>query len=163
MRSSRSGRSRHRLAATGGFVVLLAGIGHAQIVPVQKLQASDVSLDDAYVGYEVAADGDRVVVGAPNKSDVFPQSGAAYVFERTPSGWVQTAKLTEEADAAPASGFGRSVALDGDRIVVGAPGADLGPALANVGVVYVFDRGPSGWVRVARLVSPSPDPSRLSE
>ncbi len=159
MRSSGSGRSRHTLAATGGFVVLLAGIGHAQVVPVQKLQASDVSLDDAYVGYALAADGDRVVVGAPNKSDAFPQSGAAYVFERTPSGWVQTAKLTEEADADSSNGFGGSVALDGDRIVVGAPGADLSPSVVGVGVVYVFDRTPSGWARVARLVSPSPDPS----
>ena len=44
---------------------------------------------------------------------------------------------TSSDDAAPADGFGRAVALDGGRLLVGAPFED-GLAF-NAGAIYAFD------------------------
>jgi len=49
------------------------------------------------------------------------------------------------------SEFGRSVSIDGDTMVVGAPG-DIGG-----GAVYVFVRDMNGWTETARLVSDNLD------
>ncbi len=45
-----------------------------------------------------------------------------------------------------AQGFGRSVAVDGEQILVLKPGASRGPA-----AVLVYERGPDGWTEVQRL------------
>lgn len=47
--------------------------------------------------------------------------------------------------------FGQSVALDGERLAVGAPGATATPA---TGTVYVFRLEGASWVQEARLDSP---------
>ena len=100
--------------------------------------------DDARFGYSVATDGDTIVVGAPGE-------GAVYVYSRPEAGWSQAAapaKLTVSGGAASAK-FGQAVAISGDSIVVGAPGAGAGAA-------YVFSRPSSGWANsssAARLTA----------
>jgi hypothetical protein len=48
--------------------------------------------------------------------------------------------------------FGRSVAIRGDTIVVGAHLDDLAGAHSNAGAVYVFDRNKHGqWIQVQKL------------
>ena len=62
-------------------------------------------------------------------------TGSAYVFVRPGTGWAtgnQTAKLTA-SDGAANDEFGTSVGVDGDTIVVGAPGDESGE-----GSAYVF-------------------------
>ncbi|RMH40637.1 MAG: hypothetical protein D6689_13175 [Deltaproteobacteria bacterium] len=60
-----------------------------------------------------------------------------YLFERNPTTtvWEQTDKLTA-SDGVAGDGFGVTVALDGDTLLVG----QIGPA--RPGAVYVFDRNP---------------------
>ncbi|MFV2069074.1 MAG: FG-GAP repeat protein [Pirellulales bacterium] len=108
-----------------------------------KLIPSDLAAGDRF-GRAVAASGNRVVVGAPNHADNGENSGAAYIFERSDSGWNEVAKLTAR-DGTADDFFGNSVAMFGDRVVVGAPQATL------AGTAYVFERSGSVWDQVARL------------
>ena len=102
-----------------------------------KLLTSDGAAADVF-GWSVAVSGDRIVVGAIQDDDLGDDSGSAYVFEPDGAGgWAET-KLTA-SDGAPAERFGWSVAMSGDRIVVGADGDDDNGT--NSGSAYVFDLG----------------------
>ncbi len=59
-------------------------------------------------------------------------------------------------DPATDAGFGRTIALDGNTLVVGAPGADGG-----AGAVYVFVRTGKAWSQQAKLLSPTGVPRRF--
>ena len=112
-----------------------------------KLNASERGGGAALLGYSAAVDGDVVVVGAYGANYNGSFSGAAFVFEKPGSGWVGV--RTESAKLLPFGGgpddeFGRSVAISGDTVVVGAPGDD--DQGANSGSAYVFTKPvEDGW------------------
>jgi hypothetical protein len=110
-------------------------------------------------GYGVAISGDLIVAGAPYEDgseskpagepdEAAKDSGAAYLFERTASGWVQRAYLKEDMPRAGAH-FGYQVTIDGNRFAVSAPLDGDG------GSVYVYEYGASGVKQVAILHSDS--------
>lgn len=109
-----------------------------------RLTASD-GMAQAELGFSVAVSGTTVVAGAPDAiigANTF--QGAAYVFVKPPSGWVnmrQTAKLTA-SDGANFENLGWSIAIAGDTIVIGVPHT---PAATNHGAAYVFVKPQSGW------------------
>ena len=110
-------------------------------------------------GFGRAADvhGDTAVVGAPTGDGAGAASGSAYVFERGPAGWVQTAELVA-GDGAPGDAFGGRVAVWEDRIFVGSVAhVSQGPAGPIRGAVYVYDRTPTGWAPSAVLVASDGD------
>jgi hypothetical protein len=112
-----------------------------------KLTAFDADRGDEF-GRAVAVQGNVAVVGAPNDATAGFGTGAAYVFEKTVAGWEFQQKLVAH-DGAPASFFGASVAIDGDRIVVGAfgdPNADF-----FAGAAYVFVHVGTKWTPEAKL------------
>ncbi len=115
------------------------------------LFASDGAAVD-FVGLSVAIGGDTIVAGAPAHDvggDV--DQGAAYVFVRDGATWSQQDSLT----AALGDAFdelGSSVAIDGDRIVVGAY-ADTVAGHAYQGSVYVYERDGAAWTERARLIA----------
>jgi hypothetical protein len=118
---------------------------------VAKLTAADGAAGDTF-GVSVAIDGNTVVIGA-YEDDSY--RGSAYVFRtlNTLDGSViygQVAKLTA-ADGAAGDQFGRSVAIDGNTIVVGAFHYDNGGS----GAVYVFRTTNSGatYPQVAKLTA----------
>lgn len=113
------------------------------------LEASDAE-EDAKFGSSVSISGDRVLVGAELDDGAGPLAGAAYVFHKSLGHWVEEAKLTA-GDAAGGDVFGRSVALQGDRALVGAELHDHGAGAA--GAAYVFERGPGGWTQTAELLA----------
>jgi hypothetical protein len=155
LRSKRGGLLSFMIAAA--FMLLItASAGMAQECAAQewaRLSASDPELGDN-LGASVAISGDRVVVGAPNESEVDFYAGATYVFRYQPGSpgtWMEEAKLTA-SDGASQDGFGEAVAIDGDLIMVGAPGADgVG---SNSGSAYVFGYNPVSqeWVESEELV-----------
>ncbi|SDS20549.1 S8 family serine peptidase [Jiangella sp. DSM 45060] len=105
---------------------------------------------DDRLGNAVAIDGDTAVVGAAQATvDGFGASGAAYVYTRSGDGWERTATLLPDGERDWGLVFGRSVAVDGDTIVVGATGARLGDS--RPGAAYVFVRDGDGWTQQARL------------
>jgi hypothetical protein len=107
----------------------------------QKLVASDAEADDRF-GWSVALDGDTVVVGAYRGDTGGTDAGAAYVFTRTGTTWTEQ-EILYASDAEASDNFGRSVALDGDTVVVGAYGEDTGGSVA--GAAYVFTRSGDTW------------------
>jgi len=104
-------------------------------------------------GRSVALEDDRLAVGADGDDDAATSAGAVYIFERDAGGtWTQVAKLVPN-DAAQFDAFGRSVCLDGSRVVLNSAVAIGNGPLS--GAAYVFDRDTDGtWVQVAKVVSP---------
>ena len=121
-----------------------------------KLTAGTPQNND-WFGNAVAISGNVAVVGAPlrselNTSAVMTQSGAAYVYRYNGVSWVFERQLLAN-DRAAADGFGRSVATDGNIIVVGADSADLVGA-PNTGALYVFHyAGGTTWVQDQKLTA----------
>ena len=93
-------------------------------------------------GYSVAVDGDTAVIGAYQDNGNGADSGAAYVFTRNEGVWDDGVKLTASGGEAY-DNFGISVAVNGDTVVVGAPGND--GAGADSGAAYVFTRNEGVW------------------
>ncbi len=83
-------------------------------------------------GSAIAAGQDRVAVGAPGQG----AGGSVLMYERSRGRWSLAGTLAAPAGGA-GTGFGAAVALDGDLLVVGAPGAD-----SARGAVYAFRRDP---------------------
>lgn len=113
--------------AAAALVLALAARGAAQECPTTAA-AADTAAGDSF-GRACALDDDVLVAGT------FPGNGgggagAAYLFDV--GSMTELRKITEPGSPA-FTAFGQSVAIDGDTVVVGAPGA------AGAGAIYVFD------------------------
>jgi hypothetical protein len=88
--------------------------------------------------------------------------GAAYVFNRTSTGWVQRQKLR-----LPGGDFGFNVAIDDGMILVGAPSNRRagGPALSfqRGGVVHAFEQQNGVWTLSATIQPSIDEYSRYTE
>lgn len=115
-----------------------------------KLTASDGTADDQF-GHSVSADGMYMVVGAAQANNGKDGAeGAAYVFMRDGLGWVQSAKLL--ASGAQSEGFGYSVSISGQHIIVGSLHDANGPGLST-GAAYIFVRDGQDWTQQVRLTT----------
>ncbi|QJE94649.1 hypothetical protein [Luteolibacter luteus] len=141
------------------------------VVQQARLAASNAGLSD-YFGSAVATSGNTVVVAARNEdssaigvngdqtNNAAPESGAVYVFVRANGVWVQQAYL-KASNTGAGDQFGRSVAISGDTLVVGARDEDSASigvngdqssnAATNSGAVYVFTRTGATWSQQAYL------------
>ncbi|HEX7003636.1 MAG TPA: hypothetical protein VF168_05585 [Trueperaceae bacterium] len=119
-------------------------------VPI--VPALDPAVGDEF-GHSVAIDGDRLVVGARGDDTAGANAGAVHVFERIGTEWVATASLLAP-DAVDDDGFGASVALEGDRLVVGSPGWD--DAATSEGAAYVFSNDGDEWLMVGKMTASVP-------
>jgi hypothetical protein len=101
-----------------------------------KLLADDGAASD-YFGWKVAVSGDTAVIGADWDDDLGTNSGGAYVFVRSGTSWTQQTKLLAD-DGASFDRFGYSVAVSGNRAVIGAPeDDDLGDRSGSAYVLSV--------------------------
>ena len=121
---------------------------HASLFPPPT-----VSQTDARHGKSVAADSDYLVVGAPNTSVAGATwRGVAVVYSTTTGALVATLRAPNGVTSPQ---FGWSVAVSGDRVVVGTFEGDGG--LVYSGSAYVYDRGSATpTVPVAILDNPTP-------
>ena len=147
---------RHRLGWLASLTLAAApGSGQSVLVsPDAYLKASNTDAFDNF-GAAIDASGSTVVVGAYGEASSAmtvngdqslndaPGTGAAYVFVRSGSTWTQQAYLKSSFFFGGGT-FGREVAIDGDRIAVGATGT-LG------GSVYLFERSGTSWSEVDRV------------
>jgi hypothetical protein len=112
-----------------------------------KLALADGTPAD-WFGLPVAIHGDIAAVSASGR----PPDGAVYLFYRDEGGlgnWGQMAAITA-TEPLTVTGFGASVSIVSDTLVVGAP------ARRPAGAAYLFARnqgGPEAWGRVARLTA----------
>jgi hypothetical protein len=102
----------------------------------------------AYFGQEVAIGAGRIVVGERKRNRV-------QVFAGAGADWELEAVLYPADGEAMASSFGRSLAFDGQRLVIGAPSAVTEDSNRG-GAAYVFLRDGQVWGQLQRLVSPQP-------
>lgn len=104
-----------------------------------------------YFGQSVAVSGDTAIVGAPQilAPSEGTNPGAAYVFIRSGAGWILQQKLEAGDTQAEGRYFGKSVSIDGDTAVVGAPNDSQGARFS--GAAYVFTRANGVWTQQAKL------------
>lgn len=131
------------------------------------LKGSATNSSDLF-GCSVAISGDTIVVGA-NQEDsseanvkngasgsadnTLQNSGAAYVFKRTGSLWVQEAYL-KASEPGAGDYFGDTVAISGETIVIGAQYEENPMDISiNSGAAYVFRRSGANWAQEAYLKS----------
>ena len=126
--------------------------GGWQALPV--LIASDADSDDRF-GQSVAISGDVAVISAHYNDDDGVNSGSVYVFRKSGGVWAEEQKLTAY-DAAPNDEYGRSIAVDGDLIVVGSwfdTDSDFG---IRSGSAYVYRYDGENWVLDDKLTPSNP-------
>lgn len=142
--------STFRGTANQGGVYLFEGPGITPNLIVQKqfLLPEDVIAQDQF-GSKVALDGNLLVVGAQlADTDDLVNSGAAYVYRRSPNvgetigTWSSSAEaILSSENGASEDVFGSSVSIVGNTIAVGAPGTDRGVVSAGsfvVGTTYTI-------------------------
>jgi hypothetical protein len=123
---------------------------------VKQITASDGAAGD-WFGCCLSLSGDIAVVASAADIGGKIDQGAAYVFYRNRGGtnqWGQVRKIVV-ADGVANDDFGDGVSIDGDQIVVGAPGADV-HGNSNQGAAYVFYRNRGGadhWGQIRKLVA----------
>ncbi|WP_425269987.1 FG-GAP repeat protein [Leptospira mtsangambouensis] len=145
------------------------------------IKPSNSEAQDSF-GISVAISGDTIVAGAnqedsnqttitnggiASSNNGATSSGAAYVFQRTGSTWVEQAYL-KAPNANPTDKFGEDVAISKDTIVVGAfaeassqititngQTASSDNSATNAGAAYVFKRTGSTWIHEAYLKAPN--------
>lgn len=134
----------------------VAGLMNAGVADVYVRSGTDWVWQDTLVaggviaaedrfGTAVAISGDRIVVGCPGRDS---GAGASFVYARSGTEWSMQAPLQL---AAPVAGdrFGAAVDIDGDTIVVGAPGTGGGR-----GSVVPYAWSGNAWVRGAAQTTP---------
>jgi len=135
--------------------VTLSGTGYGDqtyVVTVTRgastyVKASNTGATD-YFGTAVAISGDTMVVGATGEDYSYTNQGAAYVFVRVNGVWSQQA-LLRGSPVYNASDFGRTVAISGDTIAVGAPYDTY--SFTSQGTVHIFTRSGTTWTQQASL------------
>ncbi len=105
--------------------------------PSGRLSADGLEEGDAF-GSAIAAEGDRLAVGAPGRAK---GKGIVYVYTRNATGEYTPSGMVVAAAGAEGSLLGSSVALKGTRLVAGAPGAYgiAGRRNSSMGSVTVFE------------------------
>ncbi|HAH45914.1 MAG TPA: hypothetical protein DCM07_13875, partial [Planctomycetaceae bacterium] len=132
--------------ATGNFstsgvisVYVKRGSDWSTLSPVETvLYADDGSFGDKF-GQSIDIDGDRIIVGAPEKGD----TGAVYLFEKGSTSWRTTATQHRLTINEPLTYelLGKAVTIDGNQVAVSATYNDV--STIN-GVVYLLDYS-AGW------------------
>lgn len=120
----------------------------------QKLVASDPTPND-YFGEILAISGDTIVVGNYERNNY---QGVVYVFTRNAGVWIEQQILVATDTLEPVR-FGRSVAIDNDTLVVGAPNKKSETSDYD-GVVYVFTDNDGIWTEQA-ILKPDPETDAL--
>ena len=112
----------------------------------------------ALIGFGTAAvvQGDEVFVSRPGEFSMFPmpgsEAGSVHVFRRDAGGWEEVAAILAPSGTY-GDGFGSSVGVAGDVLVIGAPKENEGR-----GAAYVFRRDGDGWTMADRLEAPDAMP-----
>ncbi len=133
-----------------GLVSGAAGAAAPVHAPQQPIVAPVRGAGDQF-GSAIAVDGEFAVIGAPTRTSVYAGAGAFYLLQRSGDAWAVSLTYDELTTTSPNRGLGSSLAIRGDRLAVGAPGAN------GVGLAYVYGytRG-LGWTMATLLTAPLP-------
>ncbi len=129
----------------GSVVIFKKEAGWQQAV---ALYAPDAGAGD-FFGTAIALSGEMLLVGARGEDDIAQGSGAGYVFTSSSGTWQQETRL-KGLLGSQNSGFGTSVALEGERAICGAPGESKSGV--NSGAIWSFHRDSGGWGSGKRIL-----------
>jgi hypothetical protein len=125
----------------------------------QTLTASDGEAFDQ-LGYSVALQGTTIVAAAPEVAvDGRSGQGAAYVFTKSGGTWGFAERLVAN-DGAAYDDFGRSVAIEGTDLWIGADKANI-DAHADQGAAYRFEEVGGSWSQAGKLFATDGQPNDL--
>jgi hypothetical protein len=147
------------LAISGDTLAVANGHGAQKVYVFRRngatwTQQAKLILDDnpdgSYFRTALALSRETLIVGGVTYGDAGLGAGAVYLFQRDGGTWSQNARLAAD-DATFHTGFGSSVAFDGNTLAVGAPG-DTDAGLA-AGAVYLFRRDGDSWIAQGKLTA----------
>jgi len=137
---------------TDSGAVYIYRVQDESIILEQRIVPSDPFAGKKF-GSSLAIDGTSVLVGAIEDSGTGSGIGSAYVFTFNGSTWSQQAKLVA-SDGTALDRFGYSVALSGDRALIGAPYEDIVVSAVNqpdAGAAYFFARSGTTWTQNSKV------------
>lgn len=136
-------------AGDAGAAYLYRRTGAAWALERKLLPAPGVP--DAFAGISIALGDGVAVVGAP-QTDIGANAfqGAVHIFSNATGTWMQRERLLA-GDGAAVDFFGFSIALDGGRLLVGAP-SDSSPGIAEHGSVYAYVHGETLFAAPIKLL-----------
>ena len=110
---------------------------------------------DARFGEDLDREGDTLAVGIPASEGGFAgqEVGQVQIFSNVSGSWVKTQDLFP-VHAYNVGHFGEALDLDGDTLVVGAPGESV-PGVQGTGYVYIFRRVGGAFTLEQELLSPT--------
>ncbi len=126
--------------------IMLAAILAGPAMAQSLRESDDSPASVTGFGATVAVGDDEVFAGEPMNSS---KPGAVYLYRRNGEGaWAESGTLTA-SDAVAGDRFGSAIAVDGDRLIVGATKQHEG-----MGAAYVFHRDAEGeWTEEAVLTA----------
>jgi hypothetical protein len=116
----------------------------------------------SYTSLVVGATGEDSSATGGEADNSTTSAGAVYLFTRNAGAWTQQSYL-KASNAGEMNGFGNSVAISGDTLVVGAffesSSANGGESdsAQNSGAAYVFTRSNETWIQQAYLKASNAD------
>jgi hypothetical protein len=115
-----------------------------------QINSPDASIGDVFGAAVKLVDG-VAYIGALNEAG----EGAVYRYTGSGATWTMVQKLTA-SDGASTDLFGASLAVQGDQMLIGAPGKNNGN-VGFAGAVYVFERdGGGNWSELQKLTHADP-------
>lgn len=130
--------------AGAAYIFKRAGSDWSEVI---KLTHPAPAANDEF-GASVAIDAKLAVIGAPGDGGLQPDAGSVHLFARRGADWQFAATISTGVGE---SSFGASVAIDGERIIVGAP-ADGG-----TGAAYIYRKRRNQWQLEDQLLAKDRD------
>ncbi|MEM6568779.1 MAG: hypothetical protein AAF957_10235, partial [Planctomycetota bacterium] len=117
----------------------------------------DGTLDNCSFGGRLdLSGGTLVVLGAGPSLANLGSFGLVHVVERVGDAWETVQIIRPIPNTQPTTSFfGTALSIDGDTLAIGAPGFRVA-STGQVGAVFLYDRGPSGWHLSEMLQAPPP-------
>jgi len=131
------------------------------IVPAKDLtrpKRAKRLIDLHHFAQSLAQDGDLIVLGSPGTTVDGMLKGAVFIVRKLAADWEFVERITW-----PALGqqnyakFGHALAVDGERIVVGAPDWDFKRGATAVGSAFVFELQDGEWQATQRIRQVRPE------
>lgn len=117
----------------------------------QSIPGASATTADFEFGWSVAVGDGRLAVGAPSTTvGSVGTAGRVFLYERPAStnNFAYTIHIDRASD--PERFFGYSVALDGERLLVGAP---QNATIPHLGAAFLFEKRSGNWVQADKPMS----------